>query len=62
LILVEGYTENKIIRATNPNIAEPTEKSSLSNIIDMPSKLDFSTLQSIAHQTGLFSFLLLEFF
>jgi len=52
LILVEGYTENKIIRATNPNIAETAEKSSLSNLIDMPSKLDFSTLQSIAHQTG----------
>ena len=31
---------------------EAAEKRSLSNILDMPSKLDFSTLQSIAHQTG----------
>jgi hypothetical protein len=69
MILVDGYTENKIIRIintnnnnNNTNIVETAEKRSLSNLFDMPSKLDFSTLQSIAHQTGLFSFLLFEFF
>ncbi|CAF1357891.1 unnamed protein product, partial [Rotaria sordida] len=55
---MDGYTDTKIIRTTNTNnnnnisIHETAEKSSLSNILDMPSKLDFSALQSIAHQTA----------
>ncbi|CAF2460586.1 unnamed protein product [Rotaria sp. Silwood2] len=55
---MDGYTDTKIIRTTNINnnnninIQETTEKNSLSNIFDMPSKLDFSSLQSIAHQTA----------
>ncbi|CAF3448200.1 unnamed protein product [Rotaria sp. Silwood1] len=60
---MDGYIDTKIIRTTNTNnnnninIQEIPEKNLLSNILDMPSKLDFSTLQSIAHQTGLFIFL-----
>ncbi len=63
-LLVDGYTDNKIIRTTNTNnnnntnIVETTEKRSLLNLLDMPSKLDFSTLQSIAHQTGSLIFFL----
>jgi hypothetical protein len=54
LILVDGYAETKIVRPMAT--LETVEKRSLSTILDLPSKLDFSTLQSIAHQTGLFIF------
>jgi hypothetical protein len=60
LLLVDGYADNKINRTinfnnnNNTNILETDEKHALSNIFDMPSKLDCSTLQAIAHQTGLF--------
>lgn len=63
LLVVDGNIDNRIIRVTNmnnnnnANINETVEKRSLSNIIDMPAKLDFSTLQSIAHQTGLIEFI-----
>jgi len=43
--------DNKIIRLNNNN-TETIEKRSISNFSDMPSKLDFCTLQSIAHQTA----------
>ena len=42
----------RVPHTNNGLMAEAAEKRSLSNILDMPSKLDFSTLQSIAHQTG----------
>jgi hypothetical protein len=62
-LLVDGYAENKIIGYTNSNnnnnTLEIAEKPSLSHILDMPSKLDFSTLQSIAYQTGSFDFIIL---
>ena len=54
-LLVDGYVDTKIIRsslANNSTVSETNKKRSLSNIFDLPSKLDFSTLQSIAHQTG----------
>lgn len=49
---IDGYADNKIIRPTNNNNVETIEKRSISNFSDMPSKLDFATLQSIAHQTA----------
>ncbi|CAF1170719.1 unnamed protein product [Rotaria magnacalcarata] len=51
---LDGNTDNKIFRTTNNNgnIIETAEKRSLSNIFDMPAKLDFSTLQSIAYRTA----------
>ena len=61
LHLVDGYVENKITRTSNTNnnnnasVLDAADKRSLSNIVDMPSKLDFSTLQAIAHQTGKFT-------
>ena len=61
--LVEGNTDNRIFRTSNinnnnnANIIETAEKRSLSNILDMPAKLDFSTLQSIAYRTGLLDFI-----
>lgn len=60
LVLVDGYVDTRIMRAShanNPTIAETTKKRSLPNIFDLPSKLDFTTLQAIAHQTGLVLFL-----
>lgn len=55
LVLVDGYVDTRIMRAShsnNPTISEASKKRSLPNIFDLPSKLDFTTLQSIAHQTG----------
>ena len=58
LHLVDGYVESKLTRTSNTNnnnnasVLEAADKRSLSNRSDVAAKLDFSTLQSIAHQTG----------
>ncbi|UJR37238.1 hypothetical protein I4U23_029947 [Adineta vaga] len=45
-------TNNNNNNNNNTNVIETAEKRSLSNILDMPAKLDFTTLQSIAYQTA----------
>ncbi|CAF3620270.1 unnamed protein product [Rotaria sp. Silwood1] len=60
LLLVDGLTDNKIVPTTNSNnnninniaVLETAKKRSLSNTYDIHSKLDYSTLQSITHQTA----------
>ncbi|CAF0994016.1 unnamed protein product [Adineta ricciae] len=55
---IDGYADYKLGRIINTNnnnnnnVVETAEKRSISNLFDMPAKLDFSTLQSIAHQTA----------
>ncbi|CAF3583700.1 unnamed protein product [Adineta steineri] len=55
---IDGNADYKILRSANINnnnnniITETVEKNSLSNLSDLPAKLDFSTLQSIAYQTA----------
>ncbi|CAF4981048.1 unnamed protein product, partial [Rotaria sp. Silwood1] len=56
---MDGLTDNKIVPTTNSNnnninniaVLETAKKRSLSNTYDIHSKLDYSTLQSITHQT-----------
>ena len=58
LFKADGSVENRIIRANHSSnnntggLNGTSEKRSFPTILDMPRKLDYSTLQSIAHQTG----------
>ncbi|CAF4973085.1 unnamed protein product [Rotaria sp. Silwood1] len=57
---MDGLTDNKIVPTTNSNnnninniaVLETAKKRSLSNTYDIHSKLDYSTLQSITHETA----------